>query len=89
VTAAVIDGVAVTPSICAAPGCGGELANATAHRFCVLHFVQHGVCGVVSGPSGEGSCGKSVAGLPLGDWVGERRAPSKVACRGHSFVEAA
>jgi hypothetical protein len=89
VTAAVIDGVAVTPPIYAAPGCGGEFASTTRHRFCVLHFAQHGVCGVVSGSLGEGSCGESMAEIPLDDWVGERRALSKVACRGHSFVEAA
>jgi CxC6 like cysteine cluster associated with KDZ transposases len=87
VTAAVIDGVAVTPPICAAPGCGGEFSSTIRHRFCVLHFAQHGVCGVVSGPLGEGSCGESVAEIPLDDWVGERRALRKVACRGHSLLK--
>lgn len=87
-----LDGVTATCPICAEPGCGAELVNATGHRFCPQYFSKNSYCGIKKGPDGEEQCNRIVAGNTAADvekFTRRRIISSRanLACEAHADFE--
>lgn len=66
ITNAVTDGVTATCPCCGFQSCGGELDNMIRDRFCLEHYAQHDICGVMESPESNQPCGKPVSKSALG-----------------------